>query len=471
MEKHILSKSTFIRGAQCLKSLYLHKKRYFLRDPLSDEQRLKFKRGFNVGIFAQQLYPGGINVRPGSPAAYRKALERTSRLIEEGAGVIYEAGFQHNKVLVFLDVLIKENNSWKAIEVKSSRQISPTYMLDAALQYYVINGCGLELEDFSIVHINEDYILGYEIDPGSLFKSVSVIDEIKTMQPEVSRLIEEEKVILDYKHSPAIDIGPHCHYPYPCDFTGHCWKEIPWPSVFNVTGLSMEEKFNLYKDNIRRPKAVLEKFSDNTVIRNSCMALIDDKPYINRDALKQTTKGVSHPIAYLYMLTHKPAIPYIQGSKPYQSIAYGYFILGETMDLMPESIHEILKEPDQYSAFLEKLNDKLNNFNTIITFDDLPPGIVKQKKTNLVLKRPFENGDIIYPGIREPVTLSEVADRIFNEPSGDDIIPASDLLASDIFETYLQTNDPGPLEQISGYGTLSVSTLKKLWEWVDSFSN
>jgi len=52
MEKHVLSKSTFIRGNQCLKSLYLNKKRPFLRDKLSPEQLEKFRRGHNVGFLA-----------------------------------------------------------------------------------------------------------------------------------------------------------------------------------------------------------------------------------------------------------------------------------------------------------------------------------------------------------------------------------------------------------------------------------
>ncbi|MDZ7740732.1 MAG: hypothetical protein U5Q03_03020 [Bacteroidota bacterium] len=82
MEKHILSKSTFIRGVQCLKSLYLNKKRPFLRDRLSAEQRAKFSRGHEVGLLAQELFPGGTDLKPKSPALYRKAVRATADLIE-----------------------------------------------------------------------------------------------------------------------------------------------------------------------------------------------------------------------------------------------------------------------------------------------------------------------------------------------------------------------------------------------------
>ncbi len=79
MEKHILSKSTFIRGVQCLKSLYLNKKRPFLRDKLFAEQKAKYKRGWDIGLIAQELFPGGINLRPKSPFQYRKAIETTKK--------------------------------------------------------------------------------------------------------------------------------------------------------------------------------------------------------------------------------------------------------------------------------------------------------------------------------------------------------------------------------------------------------
>lgn len=71
MEKHILSKSTFIKGYHCLKSLYLYKNRIFLRDKITAEQRAKFKRGHEVGDLAQDLFPGGIDVSPKAQAYIR----------------------------------------------------------------------------------------------------------------------------------------------------------------------------------------------------------------------------------------------------------------------------------------------------------------------------------------------------------------------------------------------------------------
>jgi hypothetical protein len=54
-----LSKSLFLRGLQCPKSLYLYKTQPDLRDPVSQTQEAIFQSGTDVGITAQGLFPGG----------------------------------------------------------------------------------------------------------------------------------------------------------------------------------------------------------------------------------------------------------------------------------------------------------------------------------------------------------------------------------------------------------------------------
>jgi hypothetical protein len=77
-------KSTFIRGLQCEKSLYLHKKRPFLRDRLSPEQLAKFSRGTNVGVYAQELFPGGVDAAPKTHFQMAASVVKTAELMEAG---------------------------------------------------------------------------------------------------------------------------------------------------------------------------------------------------------------------------------------------------------------------------------------------------------------------------------------------------------------------------------------------------
>jgi len=55
-----LFKSTFIRGLQCEKSLYLYKHHYNLKDTTPTSLQAVFDQGTNIGLLAQKLFPSCI---------------------------------------------------------------------------------------------------------------------------------------------------------------------------------------------------------------------------------------------------------------------------------------------------------------------------------------------------------------------------------------------------------------------------
>lgn len=225
-KKHILSKSTYIRSLQCLKSLYLYKFHFNLRDPLSPQLKARFDKGHEIGKMARQLFPGGVDMSPPTVFQYHTAVIKTKEMIDKGWPVLYEAAFRSNDVLVALDILVKKNNSWIAYEVKSSYAISETYLQDAALQYHIITESGLQLDDFRFVYLDRENLTDDETDLSNIFKNESVLESCITMQTQVSEQIERAKEIILHKMMPDIPVGEHCHKPYTCDFIGTCWKGV-----------------------------------------------------------------------------------------------------------------------------------------------------------------------------------------------------------------------------------------------------
>lgn len=222
MESYILSKSTYIRGLQCLKSLYLNKHRPYLRDKLSEEQLARFARGHSVGKLARDLFPGGVEIpRPSASSA-----KKTEKLIREGFPVIYEACFIYNEVIIAIDILVKNEDAWIAYEVKSSGVLSETYYNDAYLQNYVIVGSGLPLKEFFLIHRN----LEIEIADGTDLQKLFIFTKLPTTGDELDESIrgrlDAMKGTLMLSQSPDIRPGKHCMYPYPCDFRGVCWKVL-----------------------------------------------------------------------------------------------------------------------------------------------------------------------------------------------------------------------------------------------------
>ena len=144
--------------------------------------------------------------------------------------------------MVLLDILVKNDNLWIAYEVKSSGAISETFILDAALQYYVITNSGINLNDFQIIYVDKSKSFDDENDLNNIFINESVLDKILEKQDFIKEYILKEKQILLLHHSPDIPPGKHCFFPYPCDFIGHCWKKVNIENIFSSINLNDEQK-------------------------------------------------------------------------------------------------------------------------------------------------------------------------------------------------------------------------------------
>lgn len=325
MAGYQLSKSTFMYGVQCDKLLYLNKHHRHLKDPVSPDLQAVFTRGKNIGLLAQQCFPGGKDASPVSYFRMMDAVKTTRDLIHQGHTIIYEATFLFEGVLAALDILVKEDDGWKGYEVKSSTKISNAYLLDAALQYYVIKGSGIELEDFSLMHLNKNYIRQENLDLKQLFATHSVkelCEKIGILLPEE---IERFKQLLQGDSIPEKDIGPHCTDPYDCNFKGHCWKHVPEYSIFNITNLPASKAFEWY----RKGALLLEQLDPkiHKLTKHQAIQVKSEqakRPHLEKEKLENFIRQLQYPLHFLHIGTFNPATPLFPGTRPYQSIAFQY---------------------------------------------------------------------------------------------------------------------------------------------------
>src|SRR3990170_4559943 len=103
---YTLSKSTFLRGLQCHKSLYLNRFHKNLRDSVDPATQAVFDRGHDVGELAQRLFPGGVLARASQPWFIREAVQRTQQLLNGGESVLYEPAFPYDGVIAYVDILV-----------------------------------------------------------------------------------------------------------------------------------------------------------------------------------------------------------------------------------------------------------------------------------------------------------------------------------------------------------------------------
>jgi hypothetical protein len=322
-QKHILSKSSFIKGVQCPKAVYLH---YFFpawRDKLSAAQLAKFNRGHKVGELARQLFPGGKDASRLGRKRTADMVAQTDTLIKAGEKVIYEAAFIHEGILAILDILVNTDGKWYGYEVKSSAKVSAIYELDASLQHYVITKSGLALEDLQIIYINEHYRREGSLDLQQLFLRKSVLHMAHYNEPFIRLKVDELKQVLAQDTIPQREIGTHCNEPYPCEFKGACWQHVPKSNtVFDIEGLSERKKFDLYYNGILHLDKVQENVLDSWQQKLQVQSALTGKKVVLKEQLQAFNQSLTYPRYYFHIESIKEAIPRYQFTQPYQQVPY-----------------------------------------------------------------------------------------------------------------------------------------------------
>ncbi len=463
-KQHQLSKSLFIRGLQCHKSLYLQKFRPELKEEVTPEKQRLFDSGSNVGLLAQQLFPGGVNV-PYEGLSYTEQIERTQSLIEQKVDTIYEAAFSYQGVFVKCDILHRGSEGWAIYEVKSSTSAEEYHLNDVSVQYYVISGTGLPVKKAFLVHINKNYVRHGEIDVNQLFAKVDVTDIAKEKKDFVEEELEKQQNMLD-GDEPVIDIGAHCDNPFSCDFKSHCWLHIPSPSVFDYRGTGKPNSFQLYQKGIIRLEDVPpDMLGRRTKIQHDGM--LYQKNHINVAALKKFLEAFWYPLCFMdFETTFMVPIPMYEGIRPYQQVPFQFSVHMQQEPGSKLEHYEYLSNGTEnpQREFLDRLLVVVPRDACIITWNQgfeisrlreiaiaLPD---KRDRINQIIKnirdlmKPFQNMTIYHWQFYGSYSIKAVLPALVPELSYDELEINNGGTASSAWVCMVQTNDAGEKETI-----------------------
>jgi hypothetical protein len=327
--KTSISKSGFMLGVQCQRALHMHYNSPELRAPLNMEQQRIIDQGIQVGKVARQLFPGGKDVSLDGLRRSKALYEATRQELVNSSVILYEAGFESptGGLNCRVDILVKQKQLTKLIEVKSSTSIKSEHILDAAIQYNVLKRSGYpgEIEVF-IAHLNNTYVRGLDIEVKKLFTIVNVTNEVLNAQRVVDAyVIEFEKTLNGNR--PNITIGEHCFKPYDCPFREHCWKDVPKYSVFNLGGIRKSKATQLFNMGYSRPEELPRNINLNDKQWIEIDSAIRNTVHINRPALRAFLSQFSTTLLYMDFESYNPAIPLYDGTRPYQHLCFQYSVI------------------------------------------------------------------------------------------------------------------------------------------------
>lgn len=364
--KHSISKSSFLKFEQCPKAFFLHKHFPYLRDKLSTEKQLTFKRGHEIGYLAQSLFPGGTDISKITRNS-AEGLEETKKRLEAGEKHLYEACFLFEETLVIVDLLVKTETGYVAYEVKSSLRISDNYVKDACLQYYIVKNCLPQLEDFFLVNLNGEYRLKGELEIKKLFRKRSIRQQAEEHRDYFESRLNAARKLLSPDAMPDCATGSHCFKPYQCDFFGHCWQyDKGQGSIFEFPMINKNQALDWHNQGIKKISDLREEHLEREVLQKVREALLTEKPVVDLKAIRSFVENIKQPFVVMDMEVFSPAVPHLQDTGPFFQIPFlASFSTGnDNHSIFIEAVN-----PAELRHFAEAVIGYASPYESILVYD------------------------------------------------------------------------------------------------------
>lgn len=178
----------------------------------------RFQVGYQVGAIAQDLEENGLLIEHETnlTAALQATREALSLFPDRP---LFEPAFQHDGLLVRIDLLVPQGAGFQLVEVKSTGSVKEYHIADAAIQAWVAAQAGVPLDEVCIGHVNTDFVYPGNADYRGLITKAPITEDIAPHLEEIPRWLAGARETLAGEQ-PDIEVGGHCTDPFECPFLG-----------------------------------------------------------------------------------------------------------------------------------------------------------------------------------------------------------------------------------------------------------
>jgi len=377
----VLSKSRFMTGLQCHKGLYFSCYYPKLADPIGLAQQAIFDTGTKVGKLARNIYPGGTLIKE-NHFQHEQAVKSTQKALQDPSiPAIYEAAFLYDNIRIRADILVRASDGlFDLIEMKSATKTKEEHIPDAAIQLYVLHGCGINIRRASIGHLNNQYVYqggDYELD--KLFQIDDITIEVRDKLPEIVLQLHDMREMLYQAEPPDIKVGRQCSNPYDCAFRGYCYASLPEHYILQLPRVDKEVLAALTAAGIEDIRDIPIDFSRlNATQQRVRDCVVNNRIYLDKDIVGELNQ-LEYPIHFLDFETFNPALPLYIGTSPYKMIPFQWsnHILNEDGTIRHEEfLHDGFDDPRVEFArtLLQTLGDK----GSIVVYSSFEAARIKE---------------------------------------------------------------------------------------------
>ena len=207
-----MNKIDFLAATKCI-TMAWHQVRHE-PPPLDEAAKFRMEQGREIGEFARQLFPDGILVHRDN----ERSIADTQRLIAADATTtIFEATFSFGTFAAKADVLIRNDDGWNVIAVKSSfsnsSKAAKEYVDDLAYTVMVLRRAGVTVRKSALLLLSREYCYGDPVD--KLFTDIDKTEDVdaRTKAFEVNGKAIADAVLTEQMPDPVL-----CRACWKCDF-------------------------------------------------------------------------------------------------------------------------------------------------------------------------------------------------------------------------------------------------------------
>ncbi|MBE7065651.1 MAG: DUF2779 domain-containing protein [Ruminococcaceae bacterium] len=237
--------------------------------------------------------------------------------------IITDAAFSFGDRIFHIDrLLVKNDGAIEICDIKAATHIRDGFIKELAFKCAALCLLGFAVRKVYIRYINDSFVKNGPIDANKFFLHKDVTQDVLYYTEEN---IQNIKKVTEITDEPRCLICERCLSPYRCEYWNYCTDYFPENNVFDIAGLSMDRKFELFFDGILSFEDVEKSGKVSKRQMEQVMAnLYSLPPKVDKNELRSFLSELTYPLYFLDFETFQSAIPRFDGVRPFTQIPFQY---------------------------------------------------------------------------------------------------------------------------------------------------
>ncbi len=470
----------------------------FLRCPrlyqLSLETKTKFHLYFNISTDINVSIANKMNIEKYYVGIPNEESSDTF-LVAKNYNWIFKARFSYKGLRIRVPLLFVDGNQCDVYLILLSTQALESQASNLAYIRYVLEGNGLNINNYYIFYLNKDYVYKGSLNDNDLWILTDCFNKdgkqtvyIKDYVESISMDLDEILYRIDTSEAELPERTSKCTGRNKCQFYYDCFpleRIIDDNSILNL--VSSQYKYDMYEDGIRYLKdADLDRVEGNKVQMAQIKADQNGGLYFDEKALTEWLKQFELPISFIDFEWDLFPIPPYENMKALDVLVFQYSLHvfdgkklvhyefvgeGDSRKELVESLLENLPEKGSVAAYNATGAEKLRIREFANYFPEYSEKLLEINERLIDMAIPFISGIVYDIRMKGSFTLNTIENMIDDKYSYDDLEVSDGMQAVEMHREMSNCKNEEEKqrykEKLLQYCGLDTYSLYKIYKWLN----